>query len=127
MKHLYYAAELIEAAGLGTRGEDIFVGTIPADVKEGVMLRDPLTGATIDEGMGGMVSLEFQVVIRSVDPLAAYNKGLAISDALKVNYATGDGVYIRRMRACSMPVSYPKGDADDIETSLRIFCAFALT
>lgn len=126
MKHLYYAASLIQAAGLGTEGVDLFIGTIPADVTEGVMLRDPLSGAMIDEAMKGFTNVEFQVVVRSVDPDAAFDKALAISAVLRKNYVNAPGVYIRRMRACTLPSQYPKGDADEIETSVRIFCAFAL-
>jgi hypothetical protein len=126
MKHLYYAAELIEAASLGTAGEDLYVGTIPADVHEGVMLRDPLTGAELDEGMGGFTKLEFQVVIRSADPQAAYEKALAISNVLKVDRVNRPGIFILKMRPCTLPVSYPKGDADEIETSVRIMAAFSL-
>lgn len=126
MKHLYYAAELIQAAGLATEGVDLFVGTIPADVKEGVMLRDPLVGAPLDDAMKGFTSLEFQVVIRSADPDAAYNKGLEISKALKVNYVARPDIYVRSMRATTLPVNYPKGDADEIETSLRVSVSFAL-
>jgi hypothetical protein len=126
MKHLYYAAGLIQAAGLGTEGKDLFVGTIPADAKRAVMLRDPLVGAPIDDAMKGFTSLEFQVVIRDPDPDAAYAKGLAISKVLKVSYVEQPDIYIRSMRATTLPISYPRGDADEIETSLRVFVAFAL-
>lgn len=126
MKHLYYAAELIEAASLGERGVDVFVGTIPADVHEGVMLRDPLAGAALDPGLDGFTQLEFSVVVRSIDPAAAYDKALAISNVLKAADVKRPEIFILRMAPCSLPVTYPKGDADQLETSVRILCAFKL-
>jgi hypothetical protein len=126
MKHLYYAAELIEAAGLGEAGVDLYVGTIPADVHEGVMLRDPLTGAKFDEGMDNFVRLEFQVIVRSADPEAAYNKALAIAKVLTVDRVERPDIFVLKLRPCTLPVAYPKGDADEIETSFRVSAAFAL-
>lgn len=126
MKHLYYAAELIEAAGLGEVGVDLYVGTIPADVHTGVMLRDPLVGAKLDEGMDGFVRIEFQVIVRDNDPAAAYTKAQAIGEVLKVDRVERPEIYILKMRPANLPVTYPKGDADEIETSIRISAAFAL-
>lgn len=126
MKHLYYAAELIEAAELGETGVDLFVGTIPADVHEGVMLRDPLVGAPLDPGLDGFTQLEFQVVVRSADPGAAYEKARAISNVLKAYQVSRPDLFILKMAPCTLPVTYPKGDADELETSVRILCAFKL-
>lgn len=126
MRHLYYAAELIEAAGLGEVGVDLYVGTMPADVKEAVMLRDPLVGAPLDPGLDGFTQIEFQVVVRSVDPGAAYEKALEISKTLQVAEVKRPELFMLRMAPCTLPVSYPKGDADEIETSVRILAAFKL-
>jgi hypothetical protein len=126
MKHLYYAAELIEAAGLGEVGVNLFVGTIPADVTEGVMLRDPLVGAELDEGLDGFTQLEFNVIVRSADPAAGYDKALAISRVLRTGQVTRPDLFVLRMAPRTLPVSYPKGDADDIETSVRILIGFKL-
>jgi hypothetical protein len=126
MKHLYYAAELIETAGLGEVGVNLFVGTIPADVTEGVMLRDPLVGAELDEGLNGFTQLEFNVIVRSADPAAGYDKALAISRVLRCGQVVRPDLFVLRMAPCTLPVSYPKGDADDIETSVRILIGFKL-
>lgn len=128
MKHLYVAAELIETAGLGVSGVDLFVGTLPADVHKGVELRDPLFGADLDQALAGFVNHQFQVIVRDTDPQAAFDKAAAISTALHLPQGlTRDGIYIRSMYPLQTPVTYPKGDSDEMETSVRIRCWFALT
>lgn len=126
MKHLYVAASLIEAAGLAEIGVSLFVNTMPADVHQGVMLRDPLHGAELDEGMDGFVHHQFQIIVRDADPEAAWNTTKAVAAALKVSDLTADGIYILKMFPLSMPASYPKMDSDELETSVRMRVAFAL-
>lgn len=127
MKYLYVAANLIEAANLGENGVDLFVGTLPADVHKGVNLRDPLIGAELDAGMDNFVEHQFQVIVRDSDPQAAWDRAKAISDTLNVSNVAGDGVHIRKMYPLQLPVTYPKAESDELETSVRIRVWFALT
>lgn len=123
MMNLFMAiGEILETAGVGALGVDLFIGTMPAEVKSAAMLREPLNGARIDDGLRGFYPTEFQVIVRDPDPLAGYNRCLAISQALRV-YRTTDaanGVYIAWMRPQTLPISYPKGTSDDIEVSCRV-------
>lgn len=127
MKHLYYAAEKIQSDGLGEIGVDLFVGTMPADVKRCAMLRDPLYGAQIDEEMEGFAKHQFQIIVRDMDPLAAWERAKALGDALKVDSVTGDGIVIRKMYALDLPATYPKMDSDELETSINMRVWFVLT
>lgn len=122
MNLLMAVSDLIQAAGLGALGSDVFIGTIPAEVKGGVMLREPLNGAIIDDGLQGFFNTEFQVIVRDPDPLVGYNRCLAIQQALRVYRMTSadHGVEISWMRPLTLPISYPRGAADDIEVSCRI-------
>jgi hypothetical protein len=124
MKHLYIAAALIENAGLGQTGTDLFIGTIPEDVHVGIMLKDPLYGAEIDDGMEGFFDHEFQVIVRHPRSEEGYALARAVSKALNVRRQTIDNLYILRMSPQTLPVTYPKGDADKVETSVRIQVAF---
>jgi hypothetical protein len=124
MKHLKIAAGLIEEAGLAEIGVSLFVGTIPHDVAKGVMLKDPLYGATVDEGMHGFYDHEFTVIVRDPDPSAGYQLARQISDVLNIRRREIDELFILRMNPSALPVTYPKGDADDVETSVRIHVAF---
>lgn len=126
MKHLMFIAELIEGAGLGAAGVDLFVGTMPADVSRGVMLLDPLTGHEIDEGLRGFFPTQIQMIVRDPDPLEGYARADALSKALTVTNVENDEVAIAWCRPTTLPVTYPRGDADDVETSVRFRLGFAL-
>ncbi|HIV77371.1 MAG TPA: minor capsid protein [Candidatus Sphingomonas excrementigallinarum] len=126
MKHLMFLAGLLEAAGIAEGGRDLFVGTLPSDVAKGVMLVDPLTGHEIDEGMRGFFASDFQAIVRDPDPLDGYARALAISAALTLADTGNDEVFVTWCRPMTLPISYPRGDADDIETSVRFRIGFGL-
>lgn len=126
MKHLFYIAGLIEAAGLGEAGVDLYVGTTPADVVKGLMLVDPLTGHELDEGMRGFVSGEFQMIVRDPDPEDGWARALAISRAISLNNVGDQTVAITWIRPVTLPITYPRGDADTVETSVRFRIGFKL-
>jgi hypothetical protein len=120
MKVLLLAAQMIEDAGLGTQGTDLFIQTMPADVKHGVMLKLPLAPTEVDDGMKDFYDFEFQVIVRDVDPLAGYQKCDAISKVLRLDYYETSDLSIPWMRRTTLPISYPRGDMDDVESSCRI-------
>ncbi|SFJ50687.1 hypothetical protein SAMN03159338_1601 [Sphingomonas sp. NFR04] len=126
MKHLIYLATFIEAAGIAQSGVDLFVGTLPADVPRGVMLIDPLSGHEIDEGLGGFFSSQIQAVVRNPDPLEGFAVAERVAKALTLERVEGDGVKVVWCRPMTRPISYPRGEADDIETSVRFRLGFAL-
>jgi hypothetical protein len=120
MKVLKLAAQLIEDAGLGTQGEDLFIQTMPADVKHGVMLKLPLAPTDVDEGMRDFYEFDFQVIVRDVDVEAGYNRCQAISKILRLDYYEDSELSIPWMHRKTLPTSYPRGDMDDIESSCLI-------
>jgi hypothetical protein len=124
MKMLMVAAEMIQEAGLGQLGFDLFIGTLPADVSKGVMLRAPLNPTDVDEGMQDFYDTEFQVIVRDTDPGEGYERAEQISRILRAYRVERSGLSISWLRRKSLPIQYPKGDADDIETSVRIQAGF---
>jgi len=88
------------------------------------MLRDPFTGAEIDEGMEDFYEQQFQVIVRHEDPAAGYQLARDISQVLNVRRLARDDMFIVMMNPMTLPISYPKGDADDVETAVRIHVAF---
>jgi hypothetical protein len=120
MKVLLLAAQMIEDAGLATQGTDLFIQTMPADVKHGVMLKLPLAPTEVDEGMEDFYEFDFQVIVRDTDPQAGYDRCEAISKILNLNYYHTADLSISWMRRRSLPASYPRGDMDDIESSCRV-------
>ena len=124
MKHLIYIAELIERAGFATLGKDIFIGTMPGSVTNGVMLRSPLSGDKIDEGQGGFFDTTFTMIVRSESVPDGYQKCLAISQMLTRGHANASDFHIIRLRPDTLPVTYPRGDADTLETAVTMSYAF---
>lgn len=124
MKHLNSVAGIIEAAGIARVGIDLFIGTIPADVSSGIMLRDPLVGATIDKGMKNFYSFEFQVIVRDPDVAQGYVRAEQIQSVLDITDWEDADIHISWMQPCNLPVSYPRGDSDTMETSFRVSIGF---
>jgi hypothetical protein len=120
MKMLKVAVAMIEEAGFGEEGVDLFIGTIPADVTKGVMLRAPLNPTEVDEGMQNFYDTEFQIIVRDTDPAAGFDRADRISKALRAFRLERDGLSISWLRRRTLPVQYPKGDMDDIETSVHM-------
>jgi hypothetical protein len=126
MKHLYAAANLIEAAGLAEIGLSLFVGTSPADAHVAIELRDPLYGAEIDPAMGGFLKHDFQIIVRHSDPAAAWDLAQSAAEALIAENLQSEGCVIRKMYPLQLPVTYPKMESDEMETSVRIRVWYAL-
>lgn len=124
MKHIYAAVKLIEEAGLGVQGRDLFIGTMPSDVVSGIMLRLPITGDRIDEGMVDFYNTSFVLIVRDADAGAGYDRARSLSKVLTVDRLIDGDVYILKMNPETLPVSYPRGSADDVETSVSIHVAF---
>lgn len=127
MRHLYEAARMIAAEGIAEIGVDLFVGTMPHDVNRGIVLIDPLMGATLDKGLDGFVMHQFQMVVRDIDPEEAWNKALAASNILRVDYHTGTDIFVLSMYPLTLPAVYPAMDSDQLEVSVRIRVAYKLT
>ena len=127
MRYLIELARVIAEAGEATEGKDIFVNTMPAEVSRGVMLRPPLTGIEIDEGMRGHYSAEFLVIVRDPDAMTGYERAERISKILKARNLTKPGVHYTWLRPMELPVSYPRGDGDEIESVFPVQVGFAYT
>lgn len=126
MKHLFFLAGIIETAGLAEIGVDLFVGTLPSDVARGAMLIDSLTGHDIDEGLRGFFPSDCQLIVRDPDPQSGYERALALSNAITIANQSNADVEVIWCRPMTLPITYPRGDADDIETSVRFRIGFAL-
>jgi hypothetical protein len=126
MRHLEFALRLIAQAGLGTPGRDLYIGAIPNDVKNAVMIRGPIAGTQIDEGMANYYDSYFTVVVRDPNPDEGYSKAEAIATVLKVDRVEDENIFVLKMNPSSLPVSYPKGVSDEVETSMRVHIAWGI-
>ena len=73
-------AQELETAGYGTRGQNIFVGVMPADETEGIFLRQ--FGGGVDPDLYTLRELSFQMAVRSKDYATGLQKAEDASRAL---------------------------------------------
>ena len=127
MRYLIELSRVIVEAGEATEGEDIFINTMPSEVSRGVMLRPPLTGIEIDEGMRGHHEGEFLIIVRDPDVMAGYSRAERIAQIMKARNLTRPGVHYTWLRPTELPVSYPRGDGDEVEAVFPVQVGFAYT
>lgn len=124
MKHLIALAAIIEQTGIAKTGKSLFLLTMPAKAQNAVMIRGPQSGDPIDWEQPGVIDTEFLLVLRHQDEITAYNNCLLLSAALTMRRVTlSNGMYVIRCEPKTMPISYPRSEADTLEWAVR----FAIT
>lgn len=127
-------ANKIEAAGLGSLEEDIFIQDLPADVRSGIGMFAPLTGIEISPYMPGFYKPDIRIIVRDFDVAA----GIAKADRImKILTVEGEEVYpatVERGRVVlkvfypkQLPIQFPRQDGNGIEWALSFQTAFAVT
>lgn len=120
--NLFPLAQKMEIDGLGILGTDIFINMIPAECKQGILLRNPLRGTAIDYELPGYYKAKFQLIVRA----QGYPEGeelinAAFASLTLSNVALGV-MQVQFMRPITKPVVFPlsKGNllefAADFET-----------
>jgi len=120
MKHLDYVAALLETEGKGTLGTDIFIGTLPADVNRGIMLKDPLLGHAVNEELPDWYQTNFQIIIRDPDEQVGSERAEAIFEILFQNHVETTDLTVVKMFPRTKPIMYPRNDADQVEFSMLV-------
>lgn len=118
-------AELLQEAGLGTIGTNIFMYRMPNTVTSGLLLLDRMPGDTIDHELRGMRRGGFQVVARG----QTYDETLirATLPILSIESKVIKGLDVKYIRPRSEPFAYPATDGENIEYSLNFEAVYAKT
>lgn len=105
-------------------GKSLFLLTIPADITQAVMLRQPLGGAKIDPHIPARHRGELQVVTRHPEPLAGARLAASLQKALTSQSreffaATADHGpgHVDLCFPKTLPVNYPRLDSNLFEWS----------
>lgn len=116
-------ADLLQAAGLGTKGVDLFLNMMPAGAEDAVLLRTPLTGVPINYELPGFYQTEYQLIVRCLDYDAGRTRIEQIIQALTIAYASVGPWRVNYSRPKHEPVSFPLSDGNLIEFSTNFdFC-----
>lgn len=113
-------ADRLEAAGLGTKGVDLFLNAMPSDATSAIMMRPPLRGTEIDYELPGFYKPEFQLIVRS----PSYEAGLAFTNqvvaALTIlQRETVGNLHFNYCRPRTEPVAFPLSDGNLLEFNVN--------
>lgn len=113
------------AQSVGVVGKSLFLSMMPTECQLGVLLRPPLTGTQIDHELPGYYKTTLQVIARSHD----YEEGLAlVNKAVKALTIKNDtqlqSLFVRYLRPCHKPVSFPLSEGNFIEFSVKMEICF---
>ncbi len=123
-------AKVLEDAGLGTRTTDIFVHSMPADVQQGIMLRDPLSGTPVDPDLPDYYRGKLQVIIRSTTHAAGEDLAKRVGQSMKMfnrKFYDLDGALemkVNHIFPAQLPIVYPHTPSRSIEWSLNFVTSY---
>jgi hypothetical protein len=124
-------AQVIQDAGIGTIGEDIYVHNMPADVTRGIMLRNPLAGTNIDNGLPGYFRDRLQAIVRATSHADGDVLAKQVTKALKMErkrlFLDTDGkllLQINYLLPAQLPIVYPWTPANVLEWSINFITSY---
>lgn len=118
----------IETLGLGTIGKDLFVHHMNGDVRQGILLRVPLSGVPIDHELPDYFRAEVQVIVRAQNQAAGSTLAARLLRELSLYKVTlTDGVTtltINQMLPKTKPIVYPRSESNGMEWSINFACSY---
>lgn len=117
-------ADLIETAGLGVKGESLFLEMMPAEAGLAIMLRSPLSGTPINYEILGLFRTEFQLIVRGYSYVET--KALmvaAIAAVTKTEVQVGE-MFVKHARPRTEPVAFPLSKGNLLEFSVMFDAIF---
>ena len=124
-------AGLIQTAGLGVMGQNIFIHRMGAEVVEGILLKLPIDGITTDFDLPGYYKTTFQVIVRARLQADGDTLAKALTELLTI-YSTdyndptsgNFALQIKQMFPAKLPIVYPRSDGQGIEWSLNLYACY---
>ena len=116
--NLMALVELLEDAGLGVKGETIFLNMMPVGARQAILLRSPLQGVPIDYELPNYYRAEFQLIVRSDNYAAGEALAAEVVSALTLTEQLVGDMRFTYCRPRTKPVSFPLSDGDLYEFSV---------
>lgn len=114
---------------LAAPGETLFIMTMPADKRRGIILKTPLAGVAFDPEIPGLFQTRLQGIVRDND----YGRGRALAQKLmdlftlpfsrefQINDRKVEIIYLHPV---SLPIEYPRQEGGGFEWSINLKTAF---
>lgn len=125
--------KILQDAGVGAPGESMFSHQIPADMRQGIMLKMPLDGFTVDNYLPGFYKGSFQVIVRATTSAEGEAKCREVIKALVRNqsqdFYDAPGKLAMRIDMLildKLPIRYPRQESNAIEWSINFNVVFVL-
>lgn len=127
MDLLLNASQSLEQAGVGARGQSVFVLHMPDTVKEGVLLRNSLNPIPIDHELPGYRnSGRFMVVCRSTSYAGVFELVERAMAALTISDTFTAGMKINHQRPQAEPLVYPASESGSYEAVVNFDVNYAM-
>jgi hypothetical protein len=110
--------DVIEAFALGKSGEGLFIMYMPAQCRNGILIRPPIAGVKIDQGLPGFRRSEYKVIVRGDSYTAVGELAELLIQSLSVKQVYFDRFYVRYVHPATEPIFYPRGDSGLFEASM---------
>jgi hypothetical protein len=123
-------AQVLQDAGIGMIGTDIYVHSMPADVETGVMLRNPLAGTKVDPGLPGYYRSRLQAIVRAQAHADGDQLADRVAKALEMGkrlFNDTDGKLLMQVNYIyldQLPIVYPWTPANVLEWSLNFVTSY---
>jgi hypothetical protein len=118
------------AANLGVEGESLFLHTMPADCRQGILLKMPLTGVVIDYELPGFFCTKVQAIVRAQSQVAGETLAKQVSAALEIRLrstlAGPPDMLVNWLRPLTLPIVYPRSDGNGLEWSINFEICYVM-
>lgn len=125
-------AQYLQDKGVGTIGVDIFVHTMPAEAKNGLLIISTQNGINIDQEMPKWRRGKFQLIARDSRYNVAVKKANQALEHLAFEgwrtfpeFADMPATDIYRIWPSTEPIVYPRSDMDVMEASVNYEIIYA--
>lgn len=108
-------ADLLESAGYGMKGTDIFINSMPVEANDSILLRQKLTGTPINYDLPGYFRTRFNLVIRSHSYESGETLIKSVTKSLTVSNLQLDELYLNFSRPTHQPVAFPLSKGNNLE------------
>lgn len=119
-------ANYIQAQSLGVIGKTLFIGEMPLECKQGILLMDTYAGTSIDHELPGWRETGFRIVIRSPNYEAGEQLAESVSAALTLHAEVPmTGILMRQSLPQNDPLPYRRSAGGAIwEFEVDIECIY---
>lgn len=119
-------AALLQTAGLGTIGTDIFMHRMEATCARGILLRNPIDGILVDNNLPGYHKTAIQAIIREDTQAVGDTRAKLVMAVLTMGRRDFDGMQIKQMYPTKLPIVYPRSVGRGIEWSINLHADYVL-